>query len=371
LKQREQQRRSARIIRRVVNGSTTYQPLDHVDYTTEGNVLQTTHNKEIMEEALIDKNKKRFNQAADSPFLRQPLVELVGRLGEAEGVEQILEGTLGRQILDEIDEFTHRILQGMAKPENFCSVKIKDNVETFVEGWLKTREQTASGRSGLHFGHFIAACKHQNLKFIEYNQAQFPITTGYSPKRWQQGVEVMLLKQPNNFHINKLRAILLFEADFNHNNKQIGRSMMYHAERNNWMAPEQYGSRKQLSAINHRLNKRLSFDIIRQYKKPAAICVNDMKGCYDRIVHSVASICMQRLGVNLNAIRSMFRTLQHLEHYIRTAHGISEKSFRAVDIHPKNYTGNRTGQRSWASNLGCDLQCCIGHAAKGRDGRCV
>jgi hypothetical protein len=96
----------------------------------------------------------------------------------------------------------------------------------------------------------------------------------------------------------------LFEADFNHNNKRIGKTLMDHAEANNWIAKEQYGSRKNVSAIDHCINKRLSFDVIRQFKHPAALCVNDMKGCYDRIVHSVAAICMQRMGTDKQVLRS-------------------------------------------------------------------
>jgi hypothetical protein len=183
--------------------------------------------------------------------------------------------------------------------------------------------------------------------------ANFPLRTGYSPTRWQQGIEVMLLKQKNNFHVNKLRAILLFEADFNHNNKRLGRTMMAHAEANNWLAPEQYGSRKQVSAIDHCLNKRLSFDIIRQGKHSAALCVNDMKGCYDRIVHSVASVCMQRLGMDITSLRSMFFTFQQLEDYIRTAQGVSQLSFNASDVHPIAIQGigqgNGAGPQIWAA----------------------
>jgi hypothetical protein len=181
----------------------------------------------------------------------------------------------------------------------------------------------------------------------------FPLQTGYSPRRWQQGIEIMLLKKPNCFHVSKLRAILLFEADFNHNNKRIGRALMHHAESMKWMAPEQYGSRKQLSAIDHCVNKRLSFDIIRQNKFPAAMCVNDMKGCYDRIVHSVASICFQRLGMPLLSLRSMFATLQHMEHFIQTAHGLSDSSFQASAIHPTAIQGigqgNGAGPQLWAA----------------------
>jgi hypothetical protein len=56
------------------------------------------------------------------------------------------------------------------------------------------------------------------------------------------------------------------------------------------------------------------------------MCVNDMKGCYDRIAHSVASICFQCMGMPLAPLRSMFETLQ-LEQFIQTAHGISNHHF--------------------------------------------
>jgi hypothetical protein len=320
LRQHEAQRRTARVIRRVIYGSTLYQPLDQVQFTTQNNTIETTNDKNMMKKKLIEENQIRFNQAAESPFLQDPLVKFVGKMGEAQGVRRILDGNLDTESMEGVERYTRLIIKQMEKPPNFSPARLDEDINTFVNGWRKAREQTASGRSQLHFGHFIAACCHFKLKHIEYEQAQFPLKTGYSPVRWQQGIEVMLLKQPNNFHVNRLRAILLFEADFNHNNKRIGRCLMSHAEQHGWIAPEQYGSRKQLSAIDHCLNKCISFDIIRQYKKPAVICVNDMKGCYDRIVHSVASICMQRLGVTNEALRSMFLTLQHLQHYIRTAH---------------------------------------------------
>ena len=117
-----------------------------------------------------------------------------------------------------------------------------------------------------------------------------PYETGISPNRWQNDTNVMLEKQKGNFRVDKLRAILLYEADFNQNNKKLGREMMYSAEDLRAIAKEQYGSRSQLTAINQSLNKRLTYDIIRQKKRPGALCSNDAKSCYDRIVHSVASL---------------------------------------------------------------------------------
>jgi hypothetical protein len=180
------------------------------------------YDKQTMEEQLIEENKKRFNQAAHSLFLCSLLVNLVGQFREAGGVQQIFEGTVGSTQTEGTDRFTQLLIKQMVKPSNFAPLVMDDDVDSFVRGWEKTREHTASGRSALHFGHFIAACSHSQLKHIKHWQASFPLSTGYSPKRWQQGIEVMLLKQPNNYHVNKLRAILLFEADFNHNNKRIG-----------------------------------------------------------------------------------------------------------------------------------------------------
>jgi hypothetical protein len=352
LRQREHQRYSARLIRQATNADKNFQAMDHIDFIAADGSRVTTYNKDTIEDKLLEENIRRFNQADGSPFLIEPLVRLVGKYGEEHGVHSILDNQF-QLPCREIDRYTSLLVKEMKNPDNYCPKEIDLSLDNFVRGWHKAKEHTASGRSGLHFGHFMAACTHNELSRIEQQMANFPLKSGYSPRRWQQGIEVMLLKQANNFYINKLRAILLFEADFNHNNKRIGRCLMQHAEENQWIALEQYGSRKQVSAIDHCLNKRLSFDIIRQYKHPAAICVNDMKGCYDRIVHSVASICMQRMGMTMGPLRSMFFTLQNLQHFIRSAHGVSTKSFSASEVHPVAIQGigqgNGAGPQIWAA----------------------
>jgi hypothetical protein len=352
LQQREEQRLSARVIRNAVSCSDSYQQLDHVIFKDKNGELVETAVKEEMEFALLQENQRRFNQAARSPFMRPPLLEVVGKYGEAPGVKDLLQakGHLGGSATENHLDMT---LKSMVAPEGISPVVIDESEETFAKGWEKSREHTASGMSGLHFGHFIAACRHPALRTIECAMANFPMKMGYSPKRWQQGIEVMLLKQKNNFNVEKLRAILLFEADFNYNNKRIGRAMMWNAENHKLMAQEQYGSRKGLSAIDHCLNKRLSFDVLRQNKQAGAICINDMKGCYDRIVHAVAAICMKRLGMQNEPLRMMFYTLQQLRHFVRTAYGCSESFFDAQQVNSVAIQGigqgNGAGPQIWAA----------------------
>ena len=165
------------------------------------------------------------------------------------------------------------------------------------------------------------------------------------------GTNVMLEKQKGNFRVDKLRAILLYEAAFNQNNKKLGREMMYSAEDLRAIAKEQYGSRSRLTAIDQSLNKRLTYDIIRQKKRPGALCSNDAKSCYDRIVHSVASLAMQRVGAPVEPIICMFTSIQNLQHRIRTVFGDSEVGFSgALYVVPIQGVGqgNGAGPQIWA-----------------------
>jgi hypothetical protein len=70
--------------------------------------------------------------------------------------------------------------------------------------------------------------------------------------------------------------------------------MMKDGEAYKQLAWEQYGSREGNNAIDQALNKVLSFDLIRQARVDSAMCSNDAKSCYDRIVHAIASILMQQ-----------------------------------------------------------------------------
>jgi len=52
--------------------------------------------------------------------------------------------------------------------------------------------------------------------------ATLPLMTGISPQRWRQTLNVMLEKVAGNCAVEKLRIIMLFEDDFNNNNKWLG-----------------------------------------------------------------------------------------------------------------------------------------------------
>ena len=61
--------------------------------------------------------------------------------------------------------------------------------------------------------------------------------------------------------MDKVRTILLYGADFNTNNKCLGRDMMQKVEKGMVLSEDQYKIRKRKAAILYALNKRLTFGI--------------------------------------------------------------------------------------------------------------
>ena len=116
--------------------------------------------------------------------------------------------------------------------------------------------------------------------------------------------------------MEKLHIILLFEGDFNQNNKWLGRAVMFHVEEKQQMAKEQYGSRKEKSANIQCLNKRLLYDYVRYTHESMALCSNNAKSCYDWIVLVVTALCLCRLGAPKPAIQSMVSTIHGMQHHM-------------------------------------------------------
>ena len=223
--------------------------------------------------------------------------------------------------------------------------------EDYQQVWKNAKERTSAGISGIHFGHMKACAEDTTLAAFEATMCHIPYTTGYSPTGWKQSVSVMLLKKGKGNHVDDLRTIQLMEAEFNANNENIGRDVMICAEKNNAIPKEQYGSRKGKRAILHAVNKRLLYDIIHMQRRPAVLCSNDAKSCYNRIVHSIASLALQRLGMPPGPVTCMLVTIQDFEHHVRTTFGDSESVLVNSDGTPFQgiCQGNGAGPTIWVA----------------------
>jgi hypothetical protein len=79
----------------------------------------------------------------------------------------------------------------------------------------------SSSLSTLHFGHYKVVTDDTKLCEMHAVFVDIAINSGYSLRQWQKGLTVMLEKKQGVNLVNKLRATLLLEADFNYANKTI------------------------------------------------------------------------------------------------------------------------------------------------------
>jgi len=128
----------------------------------------------------------------------------------------------------------------------------------------------------------------------------------------------MIEKTTGISDMEKLCIILLFEVDFNANNKWISQAIMFQVENAHPLAEEQFGCCKFKSAIHQCLNKQLFYDLVQFKRQPAALCSNDAKSCYDQITLLMAALCLCWLGGSQPMVQSMITTINEMEHHIHT-----------------------------------------------------
>jgi len=102
--------------------------------------------------------------------------------------------------------------------------------EEYKQSWERVHKTTASSPSAIHFRHYIVGVANDIVGKINAILANERITSGTHPNRWRKTLNVMLEMLAGNDNIKNLRIIMLFEMDFNHNNKWLGQATMKIAE---------------------------------------------------------------------------------------------------------------------------------------------
>lgn len=135
------------------------------------------------------------------------------------------------------------------------------SLEEHKRAWLKQKVKTRSDSRGLSFSHYVAATTLDSTATTDCMLRQIPYKKGFAPLMWQQITDFQLLKKAGRYDIKLMRTIQLFMAEFNLNNKKLGRNVMHGAEKIGYFPEELAGSRKQRTAALTMLNKVLLNDI--------------------------------------------------------------------------------------------------------------
>jgi hypothetical protein len=179
--------------------------------------------------------------------MQPPLLPDFGYLGTTRASNEVLQGIYEPPA--STDPYAAQLIAHLQTPESILEEGYHPTtlpVEEYKKYWKKARERTSSYPGEISFSTLKAGAQNDTIALFECIMTRIPIFSGYSPTRWRSCADVMILKKAGVAQVDSLCTIVLFHADCNYAFKYIGQEMMYNAERHSSLAPEQYGSRKNL-----------------------------------------------------------------------------------------------------------------------------
>jgi hypothetical protein len=245
---------SSKRIKQVVcpNSSGGLQRVDVPKKDAEGNAIRDEAGKEVCEvllevdaihKAILERNKKHFHQADETPFTggaeNTVLYDLIGYTGMSQAAKDVVDGTFLVKYGDKLGNIlpeTEQVICKLSIPEEIkvLGKKIDTEIskEDFISGFKGWKESTSTSPSGQHLGHYKAIVNDPDLKKQDPEKSHLqewstnfvsclvkllniPIKYGFAPKRWCTSVTVMIEKDPGDPQIERLCVIHLFEANYN------------------------------------------------------------------------------------------------------------------------------------------------------------
>ncbi len=182
----------------------------------EGKIEEYTVQEDV-EQAIQRECEVRFLLAHSAPIMKSLLGEKLRYLSDEALAKAIITGTY--DIPTSLDPATAMILKEIGKLGmkivNGDSNEIVISPEDFKRFWKKVNEFTSSSMSGVHYGHYKAAIQDPQSTNTLALQLTIIARSGIPPESWSVGLQVMLEKIAGVCLVEKLRAIQLYEADFN------------------------------------------------------------------------------------------------------------------------------------------------------------
>jgi hypothetical protein len=236
-----------------------------------------------------------------------------------------------------------------------------------IEEWIGKiaawKESTTTSPSGFHLTHSKAlVAKHdldintpeganlerKRLQLIEWQVRllNVAINNGHSYKRWQTIVNVMILKEPGNDKIHRLRVLHIYEHDYNLLLAVKWRQLIYKNTFNQTLNQGQYGAVPGKDAVTPTIIEELQYEISRASKRPLIHMDYDATACYDRITMNLASLISRAYGQHRSIVFINAKTLKSAKYILKTKLGISETAYQHCTAHPIYGSGQGAGNSS-------------------------
>ena len=292
---------------------------------------QVTRAEEV-EEWLCRRNKRHHQQVHidGNPITTEPYAAIFGEHGTTPTVQQLLESTFDIDSLDfppYVKEWL-RWFQLTPEEKKLRPISPRITAAKFQAAFKVVDEMTSSSPSGLHYTLWKAIA--EKTDFSEYFSLMMslPFMYGFSHKRWQSAIDVMLEKKLGVRRIHLMRVIGLVEADFNTALKILfTRDLMWNAEQAG-ISPDQWGGRANRSAPDCATRKMYMWESARLAKRTVGSFFGDLASCFDRMKTCISSVVAMKKGMPVTVCDARSRTVRKMTRQVRTAAGTSSVTYR-------------------------------------------
>jgi len=287
---------------------------------------------------------ERFRLAFTAPCFSGSLFDDLGFIGNEEVVQQILEGTYVYG--PDVDPATRLLFEEASK--TYLSLS-HEEVATYVSAedfsfyWQRANERISSSYSRLHFSHYKAAAFNPALSALHAAKLSACARKGVPLSRWGIGLTVLLEKIAGYNFVHKLRAICLFEADFNWWNKLVFARRMMTLAGEKGLIPEDSFAKPGSNCTNAVMCKRFFSDSSRIMHHHCAIGSGDFDQCYDRTAHPPSNIALRAFGQPHAATSLLLTALQTMKFCLRTGFGESKQFYGGSEEDPVQGSGQGNG----------------------------
>jgi len=332
--------------------------LAYITVSNNNGENQPLLDEQEMEATLLEHSRTHFAQAEGSPFTTDPLNRLLQYDGLTLYGDRI---TAGKPLpLHELDEPTKTILCHLQRKVPMPTTPGPPlNHDTLLQGIKKWPERTTTSPSGRHLGIYKSLGKHvvkkkkddtdtepstglndgSGVLHIIFDLMSLALRHAYPLKRWRRVWTIFIEKEPGNPDINRLRCIMIFEADW-----QL--LLKYHSsygflpktEEAGQLVYAQGGGRKGRSAIDQATQQIVETEIIHLNQRPALDLYLDLRMCFDLMVEACHNLACRRHGAEDAYLRLHARTHQLMQYFVRHKSGVS-KEFNTYQQHPWHGAG--------------------------------
>lgn len=324
--------------------------------TENGTFVTVTAPKEI-EEKLRERNQKHFGQAAGTFPTIGSFSEQIDWGASTHHAELILNGEYNTCDVDDIAEEFIKVMKKKTDLDTISDLLTVDDWKGKMNSW---KESTSTSPYGFHLSHSKILLANHGLKSDskeaeeldkirdtliawQVEMINLAIKNRYTFDRWRTVVNVMILKDPRDLRIHRLRVIHLYEQDYTMVLAIKWRHLLLHCDKHDLIHPHQFGAVPGKNSITPTIIEELQYEISRASKRPLVHNDYDATACYDRIIMNLASLISRSYGQHRSIVFINGNTLKQAKYVLKTKLGVSEEAYEHCELFPIYGSGQGAG----------------------------